>query len=287
MTTDPKPHTWRSPDGLRLFARDHGAPTDRLPVVCIPGLTRNSRDFEDVAPWIAAQGRRVLAVDLRGRGLSEYDLKKRYRPPIYAQDIAALLASIGSDKAIFIGTSLGGLVTTALAARQPDMIGAAVLNDVGPRIAKAGLKRISAYAGKTAPVETWDDAAAYVRRTNGAAFPSYKDADWMTVARRTFRDTDGKPVLDYDPAIFSPPSPLVVRLLEPLMWGAFKRLAKAGPLLLVHGELTDVIDDRTIIRMKRAAPRLEVSAVPCVGHAPMLSEPTAREALAAFLSHAP
>lgn len=287
MTSDHVSHAWRSTDGLTLRARDYGPPNDRLPVICIPGLTRNSRDFEDVAPWIAAQGRRVLAVDLRGRGLSDRGPRNRYRPPVYAGDMVALLASIGAGKAIFIGTSLGGLVTMALAARRPDLIGGAVLNDVGPRVAGAGLRRISAYAGKAPAVHTWEDAAAYARRTNGAAFPGYGDEDWMAVARRLFREQDQRLVPDYDPAVFSPPNPLLVRLIEPLVWAAFRKLARAAPLLLVHGELTDVIDSTTIARMRRVAPDLQVAAVPDVGHAPMLTEPAAREALAAFLRRAP
>lgn len=287
MTASHKPYTWRSPDGLHLFARDYGAPNDRLPVICIPGLTRNSRDFEDAAPWIAAQGRRVLAVDLRGRGVSERGPKKTYRPAVYADDMAALLDSIGAEKAIFVGTSLGGLATMTLAARRPGLIGGAVLNDVGPSVASAGLKRISAYAGRAAPVTTWDEAAAYARRTNGAAFPDFGDADWMAVARRLFREKDGRLAPDYDPAVFTPPSPLLVRLVEPLMWAAFKRLARSGPLLLVHGELTDVIDRPTLARMKRAAPQMQVAAVTRVGHAPMLTETAAREALRAFLAQTP
>lgn len=277
-------HEWRSRDGLKLHARDYGETSAKLPVICIPGLTRNARDFEEVAPWIAARGRRVLAVDLRGRGGSDRASDPRtYHPRVYADDMSALLASIGARKAIFVGTSLGGLVTLTLAARNPKIIGGAVINDVGPRIAKAGLARIQSYVGKRSPVETWADAASYAKHTNGVAYPDYPDEAWLPFARRLFKDDNGKPTLDYDPLVFRAPNPLLAWLAQPLLWAAFRRLAKAGPLLLVHGELTDVIDQRTIERMQRAAPQMQVAAVPRVGHAPMLTEPAARDALAFFL----
>jgi pimeloyl-ACP methyl ester carboxylesterase len=294
-------HEWRSADGLKLFARDYG-PRDygqnggqnggkssgKLPVICIPGLTRNSRDFEDVAPAIAAQGRRVLAVDLRGRGRSGRSADpKAYSPRTYADDMMALLASIGAPRAIFVGTSLGGLVTMTLAVRNPRAVAGAILNDVGPEVGKAGLARIRSYAGKGAPVQTWEDAAAYVKRTNGIAFPDHPDDAWLPFARKLFRDEGGAPVIDYDPNVARAASPIVAWLATRLLWPAFRRLAKIGPVLLVHGELSDIIEPGTIARMKLAAPHLKVTAVPRVGHAPMLTEPAAREAIAAFLGDAP
>lgn len=278
---------WRSRDGLELHARQYGQANGRLPVVCIPGLTRNARDFEDAAPWMAARGRLVLAVDLRGRAGSEPDPKRRYNPRVYADDMVALLEAIGEPKAIFIGTSLGGLVTMALAASRPDAIGGAVLNDVGPKIGKAGYQRIGSYAGKGAPVRTWEDAAAYAKRTNGIAFPHYDDGAWMKVARRTFRDDDGTPVLDYDPFIFSRPSRLLVWLTQPLVWAAFRKLARIEPLALIHGGTTDILEPDTIAKMRRIAPHMSVVPVPGVGHAPMLDEPAALDGLAAFLDGAP
>jgi pimeloyl-ACP methyl ester carboxylesterase len=280
---------WTSREGLRLHARDYAGDCARLPVICIPGLTRNARDFEDLAPWIAERGRRVLAVDLRGRGQSARDPdRRRYQPRVYAEDMAALLRSIGAPKAIFVGASLGGLVTMTLAARNPALIGGAVLNDVGPQVAKAGLARIRSYVGKSAPIATWADAAAYAKRINGVAFPNYPDEAWPPIARRLFREGEGgRPELDYDPHVFKVAHPIVLWLAQPLVWAAFRRLAKAGPLLLIHGEITDIIDGDTIGRMKRAAPRVAVAEVPGVGHAPMLNEPVALAALEVFLDKAP
>lgn len=288
MSVDFRHVTWRGQGGLTLYARDYGEANAKLPVVCIPGLTRNARDFEEVAPWIAAQGRRVLVVDLRGRGRSERETDpRRYHPRIYADDVTALLATIRVKKAVFVGTSLGGLVTMTLAARRPHLIGGAVLNDVGPRIAKAGLARIRSYAGKSAPVETWADAVAYTKRINGLAFPDYPDAAWDQVARRLFVDVDGKPVPDYDPRVLRAANPLVAWLAPALLWAAFKRLMRTGPVLLVHGEISDIIDAEGVRLMKRQAPGLQVAAVPRVGHAPWLNEPAAQAALAKFFAAAP
>jgi pimeloyl-ACP methyl ester carboxylesterase len=282
-------HLWTSHDGLTLHARVYGAPAaGKLPVVCIPGLTRNARDFEEVAPWIAAQGRQVFAVDLCGRGQSDRDTDpRRYQPRVYAQDMASLLRSVGAAKALFIGTSLGGLVTMALTSAHARLIGGAVLNDVGPRVAKAGLKRIGAYAGKGAPVNDWADAAAYVKRTNGVAFPDMPDEAWTVIARRLFKDEGGRPALDYDPHIIKPANPFVIWLTQPVLWSMFRRLGRCGPLLLVHGAITDILDAPTIARMQRAAPNMKVAAVAGVGHAPWLTEPAAREAIADWLREAP
>src|SRR5690606_24201653 len=221
-----------------------------------------------------------------GRSERETD-PRRYHPRIYADDVTALLATIRVKKAVFVGTSLGGLVTMTLAARRPHLIAGAVLNDVGPRIAKAGPARIRSYAGKSAPVETWADAVAYTKRINGLAFPDYPDAAWDQVARRLFDDVDGEPVPDYDPRVLRAANPLVAWLAPALLWAAFKRLMRTGPVLLVHGEISDIIDAEGVRLMKRQAPGLQVAAVPRVGHAPWLNEPAAQAALAKFFAEAP
>ncbi len=282
--------TWRSQDGLNLFARDHGnTESSKLPVICVPGLTRNSRDFEEVAPWIASMGRRVIAVDLRGRGRSDRDPNpKRYKPPTYAADVVALLDSLKLPRALFVGTSLGGIVTMALAGQHLDRIGGAVLNDVGPVIAKAGLKRIAGYAGQTPQVNSWADAVAYAKHTGGVAFPRYTDADWAVFVRRIFREAEGgRPVLECDPGVFQPMHPLLVWLLTPLVWSLFRKLTTGRPTLLVRGALSDVLDAPTAARMRNEAPSLAYVEVDEVGHAPTLSEAQAKQALARFFAEAP
>jgi pimeloyl-ACP methyl ester carboxylesterase len=282
-------YTWTSADGLKLFARVWGERGRRAPVICIPGLTRNSRDFDEVAPWMAGQGRQVYAVDLRGRGRSARDPDpSHYNPRTYADDVAGLLRSIGAPKALFVGTSLGGVVTFTLAARHGGCIAAAVINDVGPQVPAAAVARISSYVGKAPAVASWNDAAQYCRMLNGEMMPHYAAADWERMSRRLFVDDgSGKPVLDYDAAIFRPVARWQMRLATPLVWMAWKRLARSVPVLLLRGANSDVLPAQIAARMQRASPNVTLAEVPGVGHAPMLDEPAARAAIEAFLARAP
>ena len=187
MTFDER--NWRSRDGLKLYARDYpvagGEP--RLPVICLHGLTRNSKDFEDIAPIIAATGRRVIIPDVRGRGHSDRDPNpNNYKPPVYARDVIEMMAVLGIPRAVFLGMSMGGIITMTLAALRLKVIAAAILNDVGPAIAPEGLARILGYAGKPVEVHDWAEATDYVRRTNAAALPGLSDGDWQRLARRVF-----------------------------------------------------------------------------------------------------
>ena len=198
---------WTSRDGLTLFARDYDAAGEggRLPVICLHGLTRNSKDFEEIAPIIAGWGRQVIVPDVRGRGRSDRDPNpKNYKPPVYARDVVDMMAALNIGQAVFIGTSMGGLITMTLMAIRPKAIAAAVLNDVGPAIAPEGIARILSYAGKKANIGNWADAAAYVRQTNAVAFPKFGDDEWHRFAQRTFRQGPDGPELDYDPAISVP-----------------------------------------------------------------------------------
>jgi pimeloyl-ACP methyl ester carboxylesterase len=278
---------WQSSDGLRLFARDYRAASGpaRLPVICLHGLTRNSKDFEEVAPRIARTGRRVLAVDVRGRGLSAWDPNpEHYVPKTYARDVLALMESLGIARAVFLGTSMGGIITMALAALRSRAIAAAILNDVGPVVSPAGIERIRSYAGRKVEIADWAEAVDYVRRVNGLAFPDYIEADWQRVARRTFRDVAGVPMLDYDSQIMTPFAKGRYKAPRLLGWLLFRRLARHRPTLLVHGELSDLLSPAIVARMRSHAPRLEYAEVKGVGHAPMLTEPEAWRALETFLS---
>jgi len=283
-------HRWLSRDGLSLSARDYAGRSDRLPVVCIPGLTRNARDFEDLAPRIVdVSGRRVVALDLRGRGASDHDPNpKNYKPATYANDVLALMASLKLKRAIFIGTSLGGFVTMTLAAKRLSVIGAAVLNDIGPRVETVGLDRIASYAGKTPSISDWADAAAYAKHTNGLAFPDFQDEDWDRFAHRIFNQrADGGPTPSYDPNVFQPVSKLAALLAVPLVWGAFRRLARHRPVLVIRGELSDILSETTVQKMRRGAKAFSYAEVPKVGHAPTLSEAAAQDAIHEFLAAAP
>lgn len=282
------------PEGLRLHARDYAAASGpaRAPVVCLHGLTRNARDFEALAPRLAAMGRRVLAVDVRGRGASAWDPDPtRYVPATYAADVLALLDALAVSRAVFVGTSMGGLITMVVAAVRPQAIAAAVLNDVGPELAPEGLARIASYTGQGGPVDDWAAAAAYARRINEAAFPHYGPADWAAFARRLFTEQNGKPTPDYDPDIakaFARPSPAPGEDPPPPidLWPLFNGLAQ-HPLLTIRGESSDILSPDIARRMREAAPHMAYAEVAGVGHAPMLDEPEAMAAIDALLETAP
>ncbi len=282
---------WTSADGLSLYARDYAAASGpaKLPVIAIHGLTRNSADFETIAPLIAQSGRRVLAIDVRGRGKSDRAPDPMtYQPLNYAQDVLALMRDAGIERAVFLGTSMGGLITMALAAIRSKVIAAAIINDVGPEVAKEGLTRIAAYAGQPVEIGNWAEAAAHVRRLNEVALPHYSDADWDAFARRTFRiGTEGTPVPDYDPDIMAPIRAAGAKALVPNLWPFFNRLAKGRPVLLVRGETSDLLSPQIAAKMRKRAPKMDFVEVPGIGHAPMLDEPEAKAAIFPFLSELP
>jgi pimeloyl-ACP methyl ester carboxylesterase len=279
--------TYSSNDGLVLYARDYASADGQahLPVICIHGLTRNSSDFDEFAPYIAALGRRVIAVDVRGRGHSQRDPNPdNYNPLVYTGDIEKLMHDLGIARAVFIGTSMGGLITMTVAARNLDLVAAAVLNDIGPVISPKGLARIAGYTGKSAALSSWTEAAGYVKDINACAFPDNSDDEWLKWARRAFDESDdGKLAARYDPNIAIAlqtgklrPTSLAARM-------AFKRLARKRPTLLVRGALSDLVEDHQAAWMRKAAPEMQYAEVPNVGHAPMLTEPEAMAAIRTFL----
>lgn len=281
---------WKSQDGLSLYARDYagGAGAARLPVVCLHGLTRNSKDFDALAPLIAGTGRRVIVPDVRGRGLSDRDTNPaNYVPNTYARDIILLFDLLGISRAIFVGTSMGGIISLAISGMRRHAVAGLVLNDVGPEVCDVGIERIKGYVGKKVDIGSWDEAAAYLRSINGAAFPDYGDEDWANWARRTFADRDGMPRLDYDAAIMQPLSQNKYKAMTFVAWYLFRRLAKRAPVLLIRGALSDLLSKEIADKMQRRAPSLKWVEVPRVGHAPMLDEAPAVEAISTFLRTAP
>ena len=288
--SDHSERRWTSKDGLSLFARDYPAAggEEKLPVICLHGLTRNSKDFEDVALIIAGWGRRVVVPDVRGRGQSDRDPDPgNYKPPIYARDVVEMMTALDIPRAVFLGTSMGGLITMTLMALRPNAIVAAILNDVGPEIAPEGIARILGYAGKKTEIRNWDDAVDYARRINAVALPHFSDEDWQSFARRTFRDEDGVPALDYDPAITVPLGKPPSRISLWMVGLMFRRLARKRPTLLIRGEISDVISRDIAARMQSRAPTMQRVDVPGVGHAPMLDEPAAVAAIKDFLARVP
>jgi pimeloyl-ACP methyl ester carboxylesterase len=269
-------------DGLRLHYRDYPGAGDKAPLLCLHGLTRNSRDFAELAQRYSPD-RRVIALDFRGRGLSDYDpLPARYTPLTYAGDVIQLLNSLKVSEAIFVGTSLGGLVTMVVAATVPQRITAAILNDVGPDVDPEGIGRILTYVGKDLRFESWDAAAEAIAANQAGAFDRYTHDDWVRMAKRNCRQENGEIRFDYDMAIAEPfrtvgPAPQVD------LWPLFAALAQK-PLLVIRGAKSDLLTAATATKMQQVAPGMTLATVPGVGHAPELNEPEAVAAIDAFLA---
>jgi pimeloyl-ACP methyl ester carboxylesterase len=268
---------WTSSDGLKLHYRDYAGRDDRPPILCLHGLTRNARDFETLAERYAGKWR-VLAVDFRGRGLSEYDPQsERYAPPTYAQDVIELLEQAGIDQAIFFGTSLGALVAMTVAALQPQRLAGALINDIGPEVDPRGIDRIRTYVGKSVRFSGWDEAASAMREKHGEVHPAYGDAEWERYARRVCRESDQGVEFDYDMRIadnFNRPNG------DPVgdLWPLFRSLAHV-PVLILRGENSDLLAAELADAMVGALPDVELVTIPGVGHAPDLDE---RESVAAI-----
>ncbi len=275
----------KAADGLQLFYRDYAPlpPASGLPVILLHGLTRNSRDFELVAPRIASLGRRVIVPDVRGRGRSARDPNaNHYAPTVYANDLLGILNALGIRRAVFVGSSMGGIVTMLTAALDKDRVAAAVLVDVGPVLEEAGLKRIASYAGKTMEFANWDEAASAVKAAQSSAFPAADDEFYKRFARRVCREENGRVVYDYDAAIARPGASTAPPDMTPL----FEALG-AAPVLVVRGAISDLLSSEGVDLMRLVKADLVAVDVPDVGHAPTLEEPPAWNGLLDFLARAP
>lgn len=276
--------TWTSKDGLKLHYRDYaGGSEGQAPILCMPGLTRNARDFEPLAEKFAGDFR-VICVDFRGRGGSEYAKDSAsYNPMQYAEDVEQLLADQDIAEVICVGTSLGGIVTSLLAARGIAPIKAAVINDIGPVIDPDGVARIRDYVGHGRTYPTWMHAARSLMEQQGPLFPHFELNDWLRFAKRSMTvGSNGRIVLDYD-----------MRIAEPFnqpdgdsggadLWPAFKALS-GRPVLLLRGAKSDLLSAETAAKMAKQIDGLREVEVPGVGHAPTLEEDVVQSALSEFL----
>ncbi|HYI42503.1 MAG TPA: alpha/beta hydrolase [Sphingomicrobium sp.] len=272
---------WTSRDGLKLHYRDYDGRSDRPPVLCLHGLTRNSRDFDGLAQRIAGDWR-VIAPDFRGRGRSQHDpVSANYVPPTYAADTLQLLSELAIGQAVFVGTSLGGLVTMAIASFAPQLVAGAVLNDVGPELGRAGLDRIRSYVGKQVVFRSWEDAASAFETQFGHQHPAYGRNDWIRYARRVCVEADGGIELDYDMAI-AEPFTVVGAAPAPDVWPLFRALA-GRPVLILRGETSDLLLSDVAERMREVIPGAELVTVHRVGHAPDLNETESAAAIERLL----
>lgn len=280
---------WLSRDGLRLHYRDYaggnGAGGDgaRPPVLCLPGLTRNARDFENLAARLAPEWR-VLCPDMRGRGDSAYAKDSAsYEPLHYVEDIEALLEETGIRRFVAIGTSLGGLLTMLLAQRDPERIAAAVLNDIGPVVEPQGVARIREYVGQGRSFPTWMHAARALQESHGEAFPLFDIAAWLAMAKRTMTlGQNGRIVFDYDMKIAEPFARAPIGQ-DVDFWPAYQALA-GRPLLILRGALSDLFSAATLDSMVRTVPGAKGITLESVGHAPTLDEPEAVAAVQRLLA---
>ncbi|WP_106638943.1 alpha/beta fold hydrolase [Allosphingosinicella vermicomposti] len=265
---------WQAGNDLRLHYRDYPGRGDRPPILCIPGLTRNARDFEGVAARLAGDWR-VLCLDLRGRGDSAYAKDPMsYVPLTYVGDVAALIDALDLKRFVLFGTSLGGLITMLLSTSQKGRLKGALLNDVGPELDGRGLERIRGYVGRSQSWPTWLHAARYFSEVQGEVYPDWTLDQWLIHAKRLCRLSGaGRIVFDYDMKIAepfrAPDGPIGVDL-----WPALMGL-KGIPSLIVRGERSDLFTAETAEKMTARLPEMESVTVPRVGHAPTLEEPEA------------
>lgn len=274
---------WTTGDGLKLHYRDYSGGEGRPPIICIPGLTRNARDFEGVAERLRGDWR-LICVELRGRGQSDYAKDAMsYVPPVYWQDVEALIAELGLERFVLFGTSLGGLITMLLAMADNKRIAGALLNDIGPVLETKGLEHIRSYVGRSHSWPTWLHAARFLREAQGDRYPDWEIGQWLVYAKRLCKLTPGGRVaFDYD-----------MRIAEPFrapggdtgfdLWTAFAGL-KGVKSLVVRGELSDLLSGETVERMLAENPAMESASVPRVGHAPTLDEPEAAAAIDRLLA---
>jgi pimeloyl-ACP methyl ester carboxylesterase len=279
---------YTSRDGLRLYARHYAVPgSQRRPAVCLAGLTRNARDFHDLATALATQdddGRDVFAIDCRGRGRSQNDADwKNYSILVELNDVLDFMAIKGLSRSAIVGTSRGGLIAMLMAVLRPCALGAVVLNDIGPVIERDGLSRIVAYVGRIPLPADWKEATALVAGMNKRYFTSVSDEQWGEVARQQFNDENGLPAPAYDPKLSK-----AISLMDgpmPHLWPQFTALSHV-PALAIRGENSDILSAKTLVEMRNRHPRLEAVTVRGQGHAPLLMDTATIGAVADFLARA-
>jgi pimeloyl-ACP methyl ester carboxylesterase len=290
----PDTQNWRdiyytARDGLRLYARHYPAPGSRLrPVVCLAGLTRNCRDFHDIASVLSSPAqphpRHVYALDYRGRGRSAYDPDWRnYQVLNELLDVLDFMTIKELADTAIIGTSRGGILAMIMAAARPGNIGAVVLNDIGPLIEREGLLRIISYVGRVPLPATWKEAAELARSMNQRHFPAIPDHMWESIARQWYTDEAGQPAHGYDQALNKTASVLDGPLPE--LWPQFKALSRI-PAMVLRGEMSDILSAETAARMQREHPDLKLLTVAGQGHAPLLRDQASILAILDFLARA-
>jgi pimeloyl-ACP methyl ester carboxylesterase len=271
-------------DGLRLHVRAYGArASGALPVVCLPGLARTAADFESLAATLSSD-RQVLAVDYRGRGKSDYDHNPaNYNLQVELADLVAVLTAFGIGRAVFIGTSRGGILTMLLAVARPTAIAGCVLNDIGPVIELSGLMRIKSYVGKLPQPASFREAADVLQQRFGSHFPKWDDADWLAFAHRTFKEANGRLLPNYDIKLVTILDGITPERPLPPLWKEFDALARL-PVMVVRGTNSDILSAATVEAMRARRGSLDVVEVADEGHTPRLTDPQTTGRVAAFVA---
>ena len=274
-----------APDGLRLHARSYGPRSAERTVVCLPGLARSAADFEALAGALAAPGeaRRVIALDYRGRGLSDYDRDPaNYNLHVELADVLAVMTALDALPAVVVGTSRGGILTMLMAAVRPTALLGAVLNDIGPVIEPKGLMRIKGYVGKLPEPRSFEDGAEILRRLFDAQFPAVTHDGWLEAAHRTFKEVKGRYVTTYDPALAKTMEGVNFEKPMPPLWKEFEALRHV-PVMTIRGANSDLLTETTVAAMAARHPDFETFDVPDQGHAPLLAEVDTLERIASFV----
>lgn len=284
----PRDITYASFDDLKLHVRHYPAPDEKArSVICLPGLTRNARDFNQLATYLSThpqKPRNVYCVDYRGRGRSQYDRNWRnYIPFIELIDVLDFLTAQGLHRVGVVGTSRGGIIAMMMAAVRPTAMGPVVLNDIGPVIETRGLARIMGYVGRMPVPKSWPDAVMILREMNERAFPEFTDTQWDEIAREVFDDRKGRPALAYDRRLARALGTIDLSRSVPDLWPQFIALGQV-PVFVIRGANSDVLSADTLEAMMERHPNLRSITVPEQGHAPVLKEPEVIEAIAAFFA---
>lgn len=275
---------YQSNDGLRLYARDYHCQDKNIAnpqvVFCMHGLTRNSKDFTKLAEHLN-KSYRLICVDIRGRGQSDYDSEAtNYTPAFYIQDMFTLLNQLEIEQAILCGTSMGGIMALLMASVQPQRFSGIILNDIGPEIDPKGIERIKTYVGEMSSVHSWQEAITITKEINQSALPNLTEEEWKDFAHSIFRDDNGVLRLDYDPAIAVPFKSS--ESSSPNLWPQFESIVST-PMLVIRGELSDLLNLACIKKMLNLKPDLNYVEVPETGHVPTLNETISRAAIDSFL----